>query len=161
MAGSPCHECAVGDWTSTIGALSCTNCGSGFTTSGMGSTSYSQCMCAVGFFLSDGECLACSAQRPRHPTTAGTGSTSIDQCICATGDIATCYGEAIAGEHITMLAGTMTTHDLITSWARLTLKDKAASISCDSESEEACTWKGSSSDCVLYVLDIVGGERAK
>ena len=76
-----CTSCPVAKYSDVSSNGPCTSCGSGTTTS-TGSTSASQCICNVGYYLDGSSCLSCPANTS-PPSTSGL--TSVSQCICDEG----------------------------------------------------------------------------
>ena len=76
-----CTSCPVAKYSDISSSSEpCSSCSIGFTTTSTGSTSASQCICDVGYYLDGSSCTSCGSG-----TTTSIGSTSASQCICDVG----------------------------------------------------------------------------
>ena len=148
-----CTVCPVTKYSDVSSNGPCTSCGSGTTTS-TGSTSASQCICNVGYYLDGSSCRIC----PVGSSTHSTGSTSLSECnICAasstfvdgkcvfsTADVVTAYYSANAGNNIAITTGTYSAGEF-----RIT---KAVGITC--QEGHTCTFDGMNSHRVMWIYNV-------
>ena len=145
-----CTSCPVAKYSDVSSNGPCTSCGNGFTTAGTGSTSASQCICHVGFYLDGSSCTWCG----NGFTTASTGSTSATQCVCH-------VGYYLDGSSCTWCGIGVTTENTGSTSASQCICDKgyyldgSSCTSCGSGTTES-TGSTSASQCICdkgYYLD--------
>jgi len=71
---------------------------------------------------------------------------------CTTAGVATCFASASSGDALELAAGTLSSTDGIRSDTQLTLQNKYASITCNTDGG-ACVWQGATGKGVVYILN--------
>jgi len=83
LSDDGCMLCQADSYSETEGGELCEACGANMVTSGEASVSANDCGCEAGYYMSNGECLACET----NTYNPSVGATSASQCLaCAEGE---------------------------------------------------------------------------